>query len=257
MNRKVAFGLLLAFVVSLVIAIGVILKCEPVSRDFTESLVIELVGAGLITIMVSLLMLFVQWGVSESMEVNRRKNEQLEWIESQLEPSLKPVLNTKWGSLKLDARENFYLHGVISSPLRAFLDTHHNKLLKAAKYVDTPIVQQLIELKESTDSAMQYFEILDEELQQEVRSFNAERGAISANDRSFFLLTRAKLFFKIPDEQVEKWIERSNPQARDKLLDQLGAEWVNDRQQKVDDILNSLRGMVYKIGGKPLDDSEE
>lgn len=225
----------------------------PVSSEFTQSLVIELIGAGVITLLVSIVILLVQNQFAETLDNVRVRNESKYFLDMILSPRLKAIMKqnpTPW-VLNENENERFYLHDTLVNPIYDFICKNLDGIEQANKILVHPFPSMLIGFKDLVDDAFIELRSIDLALKNKVRTFNKNRNAISANDGPLFVYCRTKLFSGLSDQKILEYIEFGSQEIRDEFLATIDESTRSTWKQSVEKWRSSLKGAQYKLGHRP------
>ncbi|OFX80135.1 MAG: hypothetical protein A2X20_00290 [Bacteroidetes bacterium GWE2_40_15] len=241
-------------VIGFILFLGTIIlflgKGVEFSDQLKESLITELIGAGFITLFVSLAMILIQHLFAVNVEKIRAKREALVWIDSILEPEFQSELQKGATPWEMGEREGatFYFHNTPINNVYKLIVRHYENIVKSAEPSDSMFLMCLLEFKQIADDALALANKIDLELKNKVRTFNKARNAISANDGSLFVYVRAKKFSNLTDEQILNYVEFGSNQTRTEFMNTLDNSIVEAWQEKLARYKNSLNGALYKMG---------
>ncbi len=242
--------LVIGFILFLAVTVIFLGRGVQLSNQFRESLIIELVGAGFVTLFVSLAMVLIQHLFAINVERIRAKREALAWIESILEPEFRSELQKGATPWEMSEREGatFYFHGTPINSIYNLVVRHHENIVKSSDPSDSMLLARLLEFKKIANEGLSVGNKIDLDLRNKVRSFNKARGAISANDGPLFVYARAKIFSSLTDVQILNYVEWGNDQIRLEFMNTLENSMLDSWREKIGSCKGSLSGALYKMG---------
>ncbi len=242
--------LIVGFVAFLAVVVCLLANGTQLSEGFRESLIVELIGAGFVTLFVSLAMALIQHLFAANVEKIRAKRESLAWIEEIMEPEFKSEFEKGATPWNMHEREDaaFYFH---DSPINRIYDLimrHHENIVKCAGPSDSMFLARLLEIKRIVEAGRSVGSKIDLDLRNRVRSFNKNRNANSANDGSLFVYARAKIFSNLTEAKILEYVEYGNDQIRTEFMKTLDDNTTNTWREKIGIYTASLKGALYKMG---------
>ncbi|MEK7632373.1 MAG: hypothetical protein AAB473_01120 [Patescibacteria group bacterium] len=245
--------LIVGFVLFLTTIVYFLGRGTSLSSSFRESLIIELIGAGFVTLFVSLAMILIQHLFAVNVERIRAAREAHSWIKSVFEPEFQMELSKGATPWVMDESEGatFYLHGTPINRVYNLVLKHIENITKAAEPSDSMLLYRLLEFKKIADEALAKGSQIDLELRGKIRTFNSARGAISANDGPLFVYARSKIFSNLTEEKILNYVEWGNEQIRTEFMKSLDDSLIKAWQEKIAGHKGSLNGALYKLGYQP------
>lgn len=242
--------LIIGFVLFLAVIVFLLGNGIQFSGGFREALIVELIGAGFVTLFVALAMVLIQHLFAANVERIRAKREALAWIEAIVEPEFKSELQNGATPWNMGEREGaaFYFHDTPINRVYDLIVRHHENIVKCVGPSDSMFLARLLEIKRIVEEGRAAGDKIDLELRSRVRSFTKARNAISVNDGPLFVYARAKLFSNLTEEQILEYVEWGNNETRAQFMGNLDASTISAWREKIGTHTASLRGALYKMG---------